>query len=318
MPAPSTYEAFYQQYDVAIRAAADSATAAGIAKTAELLPVVMVPLIIAVGILMAMGLYSLQRLYRDGLMVIVLSWLVVGAAYTPMVRDLFIDTIPNEVASSLFGGVNQRLTVVQQFDAADKATGFFASRIIGQASGIISTIKIAPMAWIAYGAAKIFIALMFFVWMIARALTYIGVALGAFLLITLVFESTRGYFMGLVSKIVGLVIWQIAASILLHVMLQGMFQFIRAIIDNSENLGLEQQVDKLIDIAVYFLGCLAMLLALPAIAGGYTASAAQMATFGAGRMAMGAAGSMGGAAHSMKQAATNLRRYGRGRGPRDG
>lgn len=300
----TTYQQFYTQYDEAIRAGADAAMNAGIAWSASLLPAILLPVIVVCGFLLATGQMGMGVATRYGWRVILLVWLTTGAAYAPYVRDMVVDTIPNEWASALHGSVNNRLTAAEQFDVVDDAAGNFTSRVLGQATGPFQ-IGNATAAWLARAFQKLFLAAIFFVWVSIRMLSYMAIAIGAFMLVLIPFDSTRGWVMGMFGKMAGLLIWQLAASILLKIMLGGMMVYLRGIIANSSGYSIEQQVDVLLNIAVFFFGLFVLFLMVPSVVSVVSGSSAgaviaQGAMFNAARSMTNAGNAISRVAHSMR------------------
>lgn len=297
-----SYEAFYLQYDVALRAGADAATMAGIAFTASLIYAAALPVIITVGVLMFAGAMDKAVLLQYVWRVALVLWLAVSAAFIPYVRDMAVDHIPNDIAASL--NANQQMTAVQQFDVLDQAAGNFTSQILGQATGI-SQVGNKVAAWLARGLQKVFLAATFYIWMGMRFLNYIAIALAAFTLIFILFKVTSGFLVSQMGKIVGLIMWQVSASILLQVMLSGMMVLLRDTIASGASMSIEQQIDVSLSVAEWFFGCFILVLMLPAVIGvgsGVAASSfiASGAMVNASRVMASAGGQMARAAHKVR------------------
>lgn len=296
------YEATYLQYDVGFREGADAATMAGIEFTASLIYAASLPVIIVVGVLMMAGAMDRAVLLQYVWRVALVLWLAVSAAFIPYVRDMAVDHIPNDIAGRL--NANQQMTAVQQFDVLDQAAGHFVSQIQGQATGPFQ-VGNAIAAWMARGLQKLFLGVTFYIWMGMRFLNYLAIALAAFTLIFILFKTTSGFLMSQMGKIVGLVMWQISASILLQVMLSGMMAMLRPILASAASMSLEQQIDVAFTVAEWFAGCFVMVLMMPAVIGvgsGVAASSfiASGAMVNASRAMVSAGGQMARASHKLR------------------
>lgn len=305
----TTYQQFYTQYDEAIRAGADAAMHAGLAKMGELLPYTLIPVVIVCGVLVATGQMGMRLFTSYGWRVVLLVWLTLGAAYVPYVRDMVVDTIPNEIASTLHGGVENRITVAEQFDVLETASGHFVSLVLAQATGPFQ-IGNRVSAWFARGCMKFFIEIIFYMWIAVRMLTYLVVAMAAFMLILIPFESTRGWFLAMVGKMVGLTVWQLAISILLKIVLAGSMVYLRGVLTGGAGMSIEEQIDTCWSIAGWFLGCGVLTIAIPTVCAGFGANIAGGAGIALGAMATGATNAIR-AGNAMSRAAHTVRRANR-------
>lgn len=299
----TTYQQFYAQYDTAIRAGADEATMAGIRKVAELFPYVIIPVIIVCGILLALGQMDRGVFFKYGGRFCIVIYLVISQAFVPIVRDNIVDGIPDEIATAINGN-GSRITAVEQFDRLDQASGYFTARVLGQATGI-SQIGNKIAAWGARGFQKIWLEATFVIWMGVRMLTHIAVAVLAFVLVFALAQSTAPWVMEQLGKIIGLLTWQLAMSILLKVMLSGTEVFLRDILARGAAMSIEQQVDVCFDIAGWFFACFVLVLMVPTILGvgagaGTSSLVASGAMVNAGRMFVNAANKLGRAAHNLR------------------
>lgn len=299
------YQIFYQQYDVAVRAGADEAMRAGLAHSAQMLPYALVPVVIGLGIAIIAGA-SFGRMVSIAMKVCLTLWLVAAATFIPVVRDTVIDDIPNSFATALNGGT--RITAIQQFDVADQASAHFVSKILGQSTSLIQTMKYGPSASFARGAQMLMLDAIFGIWMAVRIVIAIILALMAFCLWLAVFDISRPAVLGLAQSIFALLMWQLAMSILIKIALAGSFVFIRMKLNEVHSLSLEEAVDKAWQIAGWFGMCLLMIIMVPTALGHYMSAAgsslvAAGAMVNASRVMVSAGNSMSRAAHSMRRSA---------------
>lgn len=305
----TTFQEFYSRFDVAIRAGSDEATMAGLRKTAEILPYVLIPIVVVVGIMLALGLFDKGKLFSYSGRIAIVIWLAVSQAFVPIVRDNITDGIPNEIATAI-NGDGRNITAVEQFDRIDQASGHFTSRVLGQATGF-SQIGNKVAAWTARGFQKFWLAASFIIWMGVRLITHIAVAVMAFMLIFFIAKSTAQWALEQLAKLVGLVMWQLAMSILMKVTLSGTEIFLRDTLARGAGMSIEQQVDQCFDIAGWYFCCFILILMVPAIigvGGGAAASSfvASGALINAGRTMQSAGNRLAAAANSMGRSARRM------------
>lgn len=301
----TSYEQFYNIFDEATRVSADEAMRNGLAKLAELLPYALIPFIILCAILVGTGQMGFRLFTSYGARLVLLLWLVVGGAYIPYVRNFVVDEIPNEIATTVNGSVDNRINSVQQFGLLDDASAHFTATALSQATGIWNVGNMISI-WNARGLTKFFIEIMFYIWIAVRMALYLVVASGAFLLLFLLFDSTRGWVNSLWGKFVGLTVLQLLMSILLKIQLGGSQMFLRNIINMGANASLERQIDWCWTIAGWFLGCLVLLIMLPTLAAVYSGAAASSAI--AGGMMWNVGASMVRAGNAASQASHRMAR----------
>jgi len=259
----NTYQMFSAQYDAAFRAGAEAAMRAGLAYIQGLMPALLLPMVIAVGVLGAYGGLTKERMWSYGTRAAIFVWLVGSLAYIPMVWTLFADEIPNAIATVVNGG-GQTIQAVQQFDVVNATAMNFTGRILEQATGLFQ-IGNAIAAWIARFFQKIFLDLIYGIWVCMRLLTYVLLAGGAFLMPFILFSNTRGWLMEFFGKLVAMMVWQLMTSILVKIMLTGMMTFLAAA-TSSAGLSLTQMIDTSFTIAGWFFICFIMVALVPAIA----------------------------------------------------
>lgn len=262
----SFYEQFFAYHDEAMRAGADAAVAAGLAKMGEILPFVAVPFVVFCALMVAWGAMDRGKMlnYLSGLAVAI--WLIQGGAFIPYIRDMALETVPNEYASALHAGTNDRINSVQQFAIVDAAAGHHVSLVLGKATGIFQ-IGNAFAAWQARGWQKFWLECVFIVWIAMRMVLLLALSILSFLIVFFIFPPIRHWFMSQLTVIVSIVLWQLSASILLKIMLGGVMIYMRNIINEGAGMSIEQQIDQAWSIAGWFFCCFMLLLAVPAVIG---------------------------------------------------
>lgn len=301
--ASTAYSDFYAQYDQPLRQAFDVVTRDGLAWVASTSPALLIPTIIMFGVMMAAGGMSTSKAAGYGIKIALFIYLVVMGAYIPLVRDMIVDTIPNELASRV-NGARTSITVAQQFDRIDDSSAYYTSLVLGQTTGIMQ-IGNRVAVWFNRGGGIIFLQVIFYIWIAMRQLTYLAVCLGAFMMIFLPFDATRQWVMGKMATLVGLVLWQLAASILLKIQLDGAEIFMRNVLAASSSMSIEQQIDQLGKISGWYLGMFVGFVLAPTVVGVY---GGQLAGSGmATGMLMAGSRSMVAAGNTMSRAAHRIR-----------
>ena len=292
-----TYGAFWSAYEGAFRNSAAALEAAGIAWVADLLIVVLPLLTITWAILMGSGQMNVAVAHKYGWRLLFLLWLVVGGAYATTVHYVVLDAFPTELASRIHGEGAANFTMIDQFEIIDTTIKHFGSVFGGQATGVRYTaerLNIQFTQWIALG----FLKLMFFIWIAMRAMLYIVVIIGAFVIISIPFDTTIGFIRAVFGKMVALSVWQIGSATALKIMLSGYMVWL----DNMKDSNLptlQHMMNTMGDIAWWSVGCLVIFILLPgmtAVGSGIVAGATvvQGAIFGAVGAAVGVGGRIAG------------------------
>lgn len=296
----ASFQEFYQQYDAAVRNGADQATRAGLDYCRDLFPYITPPFVIALAVLGMSGQLSIGKFISYVGRMALVMWLILGAAFIPHVRDFIVDEIPTSVANKLSGIVDDRSGPVDQFQIIDDAAANYVSEVNQVATGITQIgNKIA--AWFARGLQKIFLFFVFVVWIAMRQLAYLTCAVLAFMIIFYPFESTRSWTHSQFARLFGITMWQVSASILLHIMLGGVQIYLKRISTDGMQLSIDQQVDQCLDIAMYFMGMAVLFIMIPATVGVGSGVAASSSI---------ASGAMIAATSNLARASTSIQKAG--------
>ena len=105
------------------------------------------------------------------------------------------------------------------------------------------------------------IGLCFALWLVARVATALLISVGPFLLIAAIFDTTRGWVMSWIGKLVSLAVWSLCSTALAEMMLSGTLVWVRRTAANAA--GLSERVDGLWKLCVWILIDFAVMLALP-------------------------------------------------------
>jgi type IV secretory pathway VirB6-like protein len=283
-------EAIFQntatELDAAIIEGMNAAIASGLAWAAPQLRVALGLYVIGNAMMMMYGKMDGSAFLHAVVRAMAVAAILKATNYNYFVRDLFFIDLPNEMARAMNG---PRVTVnsAQQFDVLWSAVAHYTAFIKGQATGLSNMGNVAvvfALAGLNLGA----LWGIFGIWLISRVFMALVICLGPFLIILYLFRGTREYVNQWIGKLVGLTVLQLAASILLRILLVILSSRLMAI---NQNPGLS--VDEMIVNAasvtgVFWLGAL-MMIVLPAFLAIHGVSAAASIAAGVGAMAGGAA-----------------------------
>lgn len=258
------FAAFFAQFDVPYREAAEQVIDVGLSWMAELLPPVLLLVIVWCGVRMASGTLHMGTFLKYAVRVVLLMFLVSERGYVDFVATPALDTVPNEIAHRILG-VGAGLNAVEQFDIIDATVKEMVVTAWGNATGLFN-IGNQLAIWNHELWHNVFHGLMFYVWMAMRALLYMVVMSGAFLLAFIPFDSTVSYVRTNIGKMVGLTVWQLCAAIVLKVGLNGT-QIMLDRVTQGQTTSIAAQIQILGDVWRWELGVLVTFILMPAAAG---------------------------------------------------
>jgi hypothetical protein len=148
----------------------------------------------------------------------VASLLTSAGTFNTYVRDLFLQDIPSSIGSALTGGTTY--APAAQFDALWNATQRMAATVLGEATGYA---QIGERIAIRLLMAVSFVGLIviFLMWVIARVVMGMVIALGPFLIGLYLFDATRPFVDRWVGKLVSLTLVQVSISVMLQMLMTG-------------------------------------------------------------------------------------------------
>lgn len=306
------YAALIGQYEAPFQQAAREVIDAGLAWMLDLSQPALVVLIAGCALLGAYGQFGIGSVLRYGFRVFLMLALLNGA-YWEWIAEPALETIPNEIAHRVTG-LGKSLRAVEQFDIVDNTITEIQTVAWGNASGMLQGFdRVAITFW--GGLSRGILAVVFAVWLAMRILLHLVVMIGAFLIVLIPFESTKGFFRSFGAKVLSLSLWQIGAAITLKTLLNG----IQLMLDRVTQIpmrSLSAQIALLQDLAIwngialFIFVCVPAAVAYGAAVSGVAAGAQAMivrAGSSVGGAAVGVAGTVGAATY---RAAGRLRRAG--------
>jgi type IV secretion system protein VirB6 len=199
------------------------------------------------------------------------------AVYNTYVKDFFLTTLPDWIASSVGQG---QVASQDQFDALISAVKHRTALIMAEATGITNIGRVAVI-WFAGQCAEICIFGCFCIWFFAMAMQNLVVCLGPFVIAGYLFKATKGITERWIGKMIGMCILQLLIAILMQVVMTQDSEYMRQV-QNNPGAGLDEQISALWDVAKAFGVGLALVIMLPAIAayigGGISFSPTQAVT----------------------------------------
>ena len=140
-----------------------------------------------------------------------------AAYYVPWVQQQFFTALPNDLAAALNG---PRITVntAQQFDALWSASLNAAGLILKKASGLLNIMD-RGIVWVFAFAGLGGILVMFAVFYMSKVTIAVLIIMGPFLIVFYLFSGTRGITTGWIGKTVGVLCWQLAAAVVVRLVI---------------------------------------------------------------------------------------------------
>jgi type IV secretion system protein VirB6 len=178
----------------------------------------------------------------------VAALLTSAATFNTYVRDLFLQDIPSGVGSALTGGTTY--VPAAQFDALWSATQRMAATMLAEATG-----------WTQFGERLVIRALMgisfvalvviFLMWVIARVVMGMVIALGPFLIGLYLFDATRTYVQRWVGKLVSLTLVQVSIGVMLQLLMTGFNGYVRTAQANPGG-SLDEKIGALLQVGAWY------------------------------------------------------------------
>ena len=222
----------------------------------------------------------------------VAALLTSAANFNTYVRDLFLQDIPNTVGSALTGGTTY--APAAQFDALWAATQRMAATVLAQANGYT---QLGERLVIRFFMTVSFVALViiFLMWVVARVVMGMVIALGPFLIGLALFDATRPYVHRWLGKLVSLTLVQVSIGVMLQMLMTGFNNYVRTAQGNM-GAGLDERIGALLQLGAWYWCGLLLIGSLATVAysiGGGLASSFAPVTQPAADMTNGAASMAG-------------------------
>lgn len=242
--------------------AADSIIGNGLTNVAGPLTALLVIYVIVTGIMCTLGELTggvaVRRIMRAGFV----SMLLTATYFNPYVRDLFITTLPNWVASAVSNGT--AANIPQQCDLIRSAMMHMAAAIYQNSNGIMDMdVRLETGVCLLLG--TIFLGVLVLVSTLTHTFMVLTVCVAPFIIAAYLFDATKGFVEGWIGKAVGLSILSLLIAVTAQIAVAADAKMMINTA-NTTGAGLQEQVANLVSIIVFFLFMAAIILGLPTLA----------------------------------------------------
>jgi type IV secretion system protein VirB6 len=195
----------------------------------------------------------------------IIALLQVGT-YQSMIRDTFMVTLPTLAGTATSNGALGTANQAQRFQRLSVAV----STTIATADKKITgwgpeAIRASFSLSFAEMAAKALLTFMFWLSCLARISTALLVCVGPFILIAFLFDTTRGWVISWIGKLVGISIWTLLSDILSEFFVIRSMEWAQTVAANNA-AGMFEATDAAWQMALLLLLCCGVLAALPLLA----------------------------------------------------
>jgi type IV secretion system protein VirB6 len=212
----------------------------------------------------------------------VAALLTSAGTFNTYVRDLFLQDIPNTVGAALTGGTTY--SPAAQFDALWNATQRMAATVLSEASGYTQLGERLAIR-IFMGISFVALVVIFLMWVIARVVMGMVIALGPFLIGLWLFDATRPYVQRWIGKLVSLTLVQVSIGVMLQMLMTGFNNYVRVAQGNMGS-GLEARIGAIMQLGAWYWCGLLLIGSLATVAysigGGLATSFAPLTQSAAG------------------------------------
>lgn len=277
MPLERIFEPFAGGLDGILVAGMTETVQNGLTAAAPQLRALLVGYVVAYAIsFMLTANVSARELTFAALRGLMVAAAIRSANYTTYVQDFFFTTLPNQIASAL-GGPGTAISSAAQFDRLWSAALNVNGLILRRASGVLDVMD-RGVSWGIAALCLIGLFIMFIMWLIPRVFMAIVICMGPFLIPLYLFEATRGFAQAWISKLVGISALQLAASVLMRILLvitNDRFRVIQTSLGESTDM----MLSNFFGIAILFwMGALLMFVLPSFVSIGAHIGASQMTT----------------------------------------
>ena len=158
-----------------------------------------------------------------------------SGAWTTWVADNAFERVPNALVA-VANNTSPRLSAPQQFDSVSLAIDNLIADVRRRnTTWSISAFGNAIAAWVVWFGLQLGLAVQAFVWMVSVRLMAIAICVGMWLAILELFDRTRGFVNNWIGVVVGLLTFQLAASIYLQIAMHSEMELLRAIQEQNNN-----------------------------------------------------------------------------------
>lgn len=242
--------------------AGNSIIASGLTSVAGPLTALLVIYVIVTGIMCSLGELTagtaVRRIMRAGFV----SMLLTATYFNPYVRDLFITTLPNWIASAVSNGT--AANIPQQCDLIRSAMMHMAAAIFQNSGGFMDMdVRLETGFCLFLG--TVFLGVLVLVSTLTHAFMVLTVCIAPFVIAAYLFDATKGFVEGWIGKVVGLSVLALLVSVTAQITVAADAKMMINIA-NATGAGLQEQISNLVSVIVFFLFMAAILLGLPSLA----------------------------------------------------
>ena len=250
-------------YQGTLSTGASQAITSGLSAVAGMMLAIGTAYILVCGFLILWGELGWTTGVRMVVRMIVVVAVLTPARFNTYVRAVFMDWLPNWIATSITGDTGTN-AAAQQFDMLVSATEHYTAALLMQASGL-ENVGTRIQINLAQTGIELTLLIAFVVWFSARALMALVVCIGPFVIAAWLFNTTREVFARWLGKLIGLSILLLLVSIELQIVVHQDTEYMLAAQANAAG-GLDEQVAGLLHILIAFGAGAALMIVLPAIA----------------------------------------------------
>jgi type IV secretion system protein VirB6 len=197
----------------------------------------------------------------------IVAWIVMNAAtYNTWVRDLFLTTLPTELADQITSTTGNAAPSAAAFDTIWR-------KALGVGMSVWSTLgwtDIGPslaviFMWVCAGVA---ISFSYLVWLTSRIGLGLVIAVGPIFVAFALFPATRALFERWLGQVVQFVVLGVLAVTLLQLMVAAEGMLVDRIVASSAASSPAQRLQMLLAVCVLFIICAMLAMQLPGLASG--------------------------------------------------
>lgn len=305
------FERFAAFVDAMIDGSMNRVIGAGIEAALTFMKPALALMVVIASIMLMASKLDFWETVKRGVRAMAIIAILQAGTYQSLVVATFMETLPTLAGTATSAGALGTANQAQRFQRLSAAV----SETIAVAEKKIT--GWGPSAWrasfsltFAEGAAKFFLAAMFWLSNLARISTALLVCAGPFILIAFLFDATRGWVIGWAAKLVGIAVWTLLSDILSEFFVIRSLEWAQEVARNNAN-GIFAAVDAAWQVALLLLLCVGVMASLPLLAA-FVGGAGAGAVGAAGAATYAAAARAGGtganAASTASRAASRMNR----------
>lgn len=230
-----------------------------------------------------LGMTVMGRLLRA----VAVSFLL-SNVWATTIRDYAFEKVPTALAGTASGGTSV-LTAPQQFENVSTAINNLIADIRQKNTAwTVSAIGNSVAAWLVWAGLQFALSIQAAIWLTSIRVMALSLCVGPWLILFELFERTRGFFQHWIGIVVGLWIFQLAASVQLQISLHSEMELLRQVHDLGDPNSIDQMLANLGQVGSALAADAITMMVLPALYGGIGGAAMQYGAMSAFRAMPGA------------------------------